>query len=151
MNKFDLYKFQQTVMPVLLGWGLGSFVSGLVWWRGENAWRSGIGSQFALWGLIDAAIAAFGLRSAHRNSEKFDTGTITPTDHEKHARQFETIIWLNAVLDIGYIAGGSWLIVKFPKDSQRKGIGWGVLFQGSFLFIWDMLLGILVHRSRRAS
>jgi hypothetical protein len=154
---FNLYKFQQGVFPLLLGWALSSIVAGIFWWRSQNKATAGFGSQFVGWGVINAILALFALKSAGGNLERQAQGEISLAEHTRQAQSFERLILLNAGLDFGYIAAGAWLGTKSPKRSDklyanrilfRKGMGWGIVAQGSFLLIWDILLALLVHKRR---
>lgn len=140
---FNLFRFQLQAFPVLLGWAVGSMVAGWFWWRSGNAWLRGLGSQFLGWGLIDGLIAAFGLRQAGKSHHRFRSGELTPADHDRQRRNFEKIIAFNSFLDVGYILGGAWFLRKSAGQSLRQGIAWGIILQGGFLLIWDILLFIV--------
>ena len=146
---YNLYRYQFNAMPVLLGWGLGSLAAGLVWMRSSSQWLRGLGGQFVGWGAIDGLIAGFALRGAERNAARLAGGEISPAVHDQQAVQFERIVWLNAVLDIGYLAGGLWLLRRGANQPNRRGMGLGVLIQGAFLFVWDILLASCAQRQRQ--
>ena len=99
--------------------------------------------QFAGWGLIDGLIAAFALRGASDKAVQLESGEIPPPEYARQVRNFKAIVWANAFLDIGYIFGGKWLINRFPQDDEKRGMGWGIILQGAFLLIWDILLALL--------
>ncbi len=150
-TSFDVNQFQIQVLPVLVGWGLGSLVAGLIWLFHPSAWMRGFGSQFAGWGLVDALIALFSLRSAYRKlssipSESPDTGELS-----RQAQTFERVLWVNAGLDVGYVTGGSSLAVRHADNQFRRGIGWGIIGQGMFLLVWDVLLALIVRGQRHGS
>lgn len=147
-QEYNLFTYQQQVMPVLLGWGVGSIVSGLIWMRSTADWLRGLGSQFLGWGIVDSLIAAFAIRNAAQKNGLVEVGEITQDEHHRQSVQFERIVWLNALLDIGYIFGGIWLAKRNPTNQQRQGMGWGILIQGGFLFIWDVLLASVAKRKR---
>jgi hypothetical protein len=144
----DLFTFQQRAFPLLLGWSLGSILAGLIWRRpGQGFWR-GIGDQFIGWGLVDGLIAWFGLGGAQRNSQLLKNGQLSADEHVHQRRNFILIVALNVLLDVGYIIGGRYL-TKRAENEQRRGMGWGILVQGGFLFVWDLFLLILVPGIRR--
>lgn len=149
-DQFDLYTFQRRTLPVLLGWAAGSIVAGGLWWRSSQQWLRGLGSQFLGWGLIDGLIALFGLRSAIENTTKFGQGEISSTEMQTQTQRFERILWVNTSLDIGYLLFGGWFINRARGNDQRRGIGWGIILQGGFLFIWDLLLLLLLRLKRNA-
>ncbi len=156
---FNLYRFQQRSFPILLGWALGSIAAGILWMKNPHGATAGFGSQFAGWGAINAILAAFGLTSARRNLERQAQGKICADEHDRQAQNFERFVLLNAGLDLGYIAAGAWLAKTPPQQvdtpgakpvSFRKGMGWGIVAQGAFLLVWDLLLALLVHKRRNA-
>jgi len=133
---FNLYRFQQSSFPILLFWAMGSIAAGIIWMINPHGATAGFGSQFAGWGAINAILAAFGLNSARRNLERQAQGEISPEEHARQAQNFERFVLMNTVLDIGYIAAGSWLArtpaqpVETPeakRASFRKGMGWGIV------------------------
>jgi len=154
-HSFNLYRLQQRLFPVLLGWALGSIATGLFWIKNQDGSVAGFGSQFASWGAVDLILALFGLQGARRNIARQVQGEISPAQHARQAGIFERLVGLNAGLDLGYIAAGAWLAgtpVSMPQKRPgfRSGIGWGIMVQGAFLLVWDLLLALLVHWRRKA-
>jgi hypothetical protein len=147
-SNFNLYQFQRSAMPVLLGWALGSIVAGVFWLRNPSRFLRGVGGQFAAWGLVDGLIALLALRGAGRKAAGWQANEITPLQHAQEAEQFEKIVWANAALDVGYVLGGRWWSRRNPADPQRRGMGLGVMVQGAFLLVWDLLLALAVRRGR---
>ena len=145
----SIYAYQRRTLPVLLGWGIGSAVAGAMWLRSKSDWWQGFGSQFLAWGLIDAAIAAFGLRGATGNLRKWQAGKVDDARHAKDARTFERIVWFNAVLDVFYIMGGRALAANNPTGTRKHGMGWGIIVQGAYLLVWDIILGLGAGGVRR--
>ena len=120
-----VHTFGRTVSRRLLAWSVLSMASGaLLWRRGGPFWR-GFGMQAFAWGAIDALIAASGLR---------------PRQAPPAARSLRRLLWFNAALDIGYMAGGAWLAhSKGRTDAHWRGHGWGIAVQGAFLFVFDVI------------
>lgn len=150
-GQFDVFALQRRALPVLLGWAAGSIAAGLVWWQAGNAWWRGLASQFVGWGLVDGLIALFGLRGAARNAARLASGEMGRAEHDRQARTFERILWINAGLDVGYVLGGRWLARRWPDDAQRRGMGRGIVYQGAFLLVFDLALALLVWRKRRGN
>ncbi|MGF1503757.1 MAG: hypothetical protein ACFB51_01270 [Anaerolineae bacterium] len=146
---FNVYEFQRSAMPVLTGWAVGSILMGLLWWQQRSEWLKGFGSQFAGWGVINLIIAVLGLRGAASNAEKYAAGEIEQPQHDKATRTFEIALWVNAVLDVLYVVGGSRLAASRPDDEQRQGMGWGIIAQGAGLLVWDVILALVLSRARR--
>jgi hypothetical protein len=154
-SSFNLYRFQQRSFPILLGWALGSIASGVFWMTSRTGVLSGLGSQFAGWGVVNLILAVLGLRGARRSLQRQAQGDISPAEHARQARNFERLVLVNAGLDLGYIAFGAWLAQKPSRQPEkkpglRKGVSWGIAAQGAFLLIWDSLLTLLVREGRKA-
>jgi hypothetical protein len=146
-DRYNLYRYQVQAFPLLLGWAAGSLAAGLAWLAGPNRFLRGLGVQFAAWGLIDGLIALLALKGARK---RLVVGAPALDEHDRQALQFEKIVWANAVLDVFYVLGGVFLLRRAAQDGQRRGMGWGVILQGGFLLIWDILLAGLAGRRRRA-
>ncbi len=130
-----VHTFSRNVSLRLLTWSVLSMaVGGLLWRRGSLFWR-GFGAQALGWGAVDGLIALSGLRP----------GRQPPQDPARAARNLRRLLWFNAMLDVGYMAGGLWLVrSKGRSDAQWRGQGWGIVVQGGFLFVFDV-----VHALRR--
>ncbi|NDJ78087.1 MAG: hypothetical protein GYB65_17705 [Chloroflexi bacterium] len=144
---YNVFTYQQRMMAVLLGWAAGSITLGLLWWRGGSEWLRGLGSQFVGWGIIDGLIALGGLRGANRNAALFAAGEMDEATHAIHAQRFELILWINTGLDVLYMAFGAWLVRHFRTHDERRGMGLGIITQGAFLFVFDGVNALLLHRS----
>jgi hypothetical protein len=136
-------------LPILLGWAAASLLAGVWWRRSRDARLHGAGDQFIAWGAVDGLIAAGGIAGARKNARRLEDGTINSQQHTLDARRFERIVWVNAALDIGYIAGGERLIQRSTGSPYRLGTGWGILIQGTFLLIWDIFLALIIRKYRR--
>jgi len=148
----SVFAYQQQILPALRVWGAISVALGLLWWwrggRENNVWWRGVGMQWAMWGAIDALIAAAGLRGVTRKADALTAGTMTAATHANEAHIFERILWVNAGLDVGYVVGGAlWMRVNADAP-ERRGHGAGIVAQGLFLFGFD-LANVLVVRTRR--
>lgn len=92
--------------------------------------------QALVWGAINGAITVFGMRQADRAS-----GMVG-----QQARRFRRVVAANALLDVGYLAGG-WLAVRTSRGRpERVGIGVGIMTQGAFLLVFDCALTWLSGR-----
>jgi hypothetical protein len=145
----SVYTFQKKAMPVLLGWAFGSMVMGALWLLRGGKWWKGFGSQFVGWGAINAIIAGLGLRGAAANEAEYAAGEIEPAQHQKATRTFEIALWVNALLDVGYMIGGRTLVDNNPGDEQKRGMGWGIIAQGAGLLVWDVILALVLLRWKR--
>jgi hypothetical protein len=134
-----VHTFSRNVSLRLLLWSaLSKTVGVLLWRRGAPFWR-GFGAQAVGWGAIDGLIALSGLRP----------GRQPPADPARAARNLRRLLWFNAALDVGYMAGGVWLAhSKGRDDTGWRGQGWGIVVQGAFLFLFDL---VHARRTPRAS
>ena len=62
-----------------------------------------------------------------------------PVDPKRMAKLF----WINAGLDVGYMAAGLWMSQRGQATGNPQLTGWGqsVLLQGGFLFAFDSAMG----------
>ncbi|MGV8874378.1 MAG: DUF6992 family protein [Rhodococcus sp. (in: high G+C Gram-positive bacteria)] len=109
-------------------WGGGSVLAGTVLaLRGSSPARRAFGLQTAGWGAIDLAIAGAGALSSK-----------PPT-----AKSLSRLLWINAGLDVLYIAAGAHIAVKQPRFGRRitadqaLGHGAAVVVQGAALLALD--------------
>lgn len=123
-----IWDYQKMLTRRLLGWSILSIVAGFPLWLDSYLPIKNIGTQFIAWGAIDGLIALFGWRSAEKRQ--------ATADPIEETRKLRRILWLNTFLDIGYMAGGGWLLAK--EDKGKQGTGLGVLIQGAFLFFFDL-------------
>ncbi len=140
-----IWDFQDVLSRRLLLWSALSIIAGaLLVAFDASAWWRGFGVQALAWGAIDAVIALFGQLSARKRRAASPGG---PERFEREARNLRRILWINTGLDVLYVAGG--LILVFTLGAQNPflaGTGWGVIVQGAFLFIFDLLHAQAVPR-----
>ena len=68
----------------------------------------------------------------------------TPQRRQREARNLRRLLRINAVLDIGYMAGGLALLLRPGSSERARGVGLGILLQGAFLFLFDTILSFRV-------
>lgn len=141
-----IWSLNRRVTHRLMAWSGAGIATGLVaLWAGTGFWRS-FGAQCIGWGVVDGAIALGGQLAAERQQ-----GAAGPAVETAQTRQLRRLFWFNAGLDVLYIAGGVALSRASGKeDSARHGHGAGIVFQGEFLFIFDLVHALHVpwfHRS----
>ncbi len=136
----NFYSYQQRRLSILLGWGIASVAVGSIMQLfAQDFWRQ-FGLQALAWGAIDAVLALVGIRSAQNKERRYEKKELGSTDETKEARTIWRVLLINAGLDILYIVGGSWIIWRFQMQSDRQGIGGGILLQGAWLLLFDALL-----------
>ncbi len=108
---------EQDLLRDLQRWAVGSVVVGGA--LAASPRTRGFGRQTAAWGAVDGAIALVGARRQAAG----------PTDPARLRR----VLLVNAGLDVGYLAGGAWLV----RRTRWRGDGLAVLVQGAFLLWLD--------------
>jgi hypothetical protein len=140
---WTIWDFQRTVARGLLTWSGVSVALGLLMGAARTPFAHGVSSQFLGWPVINSGIALFGLFSAGRR-ERTLKDAHTREQRAKEARNLRRLLRINAVLDIGYMAGGLWLLTRRDKPERLRGAGLGIVLQGAFLFVYDTVLSLKV-------
>ena len=125
------------VIPVqLLGWATASLVLAAgVAMRDPGPFAAAVALQFAVWGAIDAGIAVAGLRG---HAAKVAAGAPASLDAgEAERRRTHRLLWINAGLDVGYLAVAAALATVGDPSAARLGHALGVAVQGGFLLAFD--------------
>jgi carboxylesterase len=144
-----IWDFQDALTRRLLLWSAASVVAGvtlLLW--GDAFWR-GVGLQAVAWGAIDAGIALAGRRSANKRvlkqAEKAANAAELAEFAAREAHSLRRLLWINTGLDVLYVAGGAALALTLGRsDEFARGNGWGIVVQGGFLFLFDLLHALTV-------
>lgn len=131
----SIWTFNRSLSNRLLLWAVFSMAGGFLLQRSSHPLLKSIGAQAVGWGAIDAAIAVFGQQSAERKQI-----SATPLTEVQHARSLRRLLWINALLDVFYVAAGWWVVRNKGRASESwRGHGWGVIIQGKFLFVFDLV------------
>jgi hypothetical protein len=110
----------------LLLWSLpwaGAGVLGL--WLSQGDWQKGFWGMSGAWAVINGGIALAGLIGA-----------------EPMLTDLRTILFVNAGLDVLYMAAGIYLMNR--SEATWQGAGLAVLIQGGFLLAFDLLHALLI-------
>jgi esterase/lipase len=131
-----IWDFENLLARRLILWSVVSILVGvLTLIFGTSFWQA-FGIQALAWGGVDAIIGGFGLRKAQENLGK----PSTQPEEEAEAKKLRKILWINTALDVIYIIGGAATIVFLGSESLFwRGTGWGVIVQGTILYIFDLL------------
>lgn len=141
----NIWKFQDRLTAVLLSWAAASLATGIALSRREDEFRRGVGEQFAGWGIVNAAIAIFGQRSANKRRNMPEANTPETLSREK--TKLARLLWINTGLDVFYILGGRLAVrTRGETDDRWRGRGWGIIIQGGFLFVFDLVNALLIRR-----
>ncbi|KAB2814096.1 DUF6992 family protein [Phaeocystidibacter luteus] len=138
-DEFNADRMQMTRngMLVLGSWAVGNMaVSGIAAGRttGEDKYFH---QMNVYWNIVNLGIAGAGYYGALGDAAGL---SLVETLNEQHS--IETILLLNAGLDVAYMAGGAWMIEKSKTASANaerwKGFGRSIVLQGAFLFVFDV-------------
>lgn len=134
--------FARNVSLRLLLWSVLSMAGGALLWRWGSPFARGFGGQAVGWGAVDGLIAGIGLCGQRSSRDESPAG-----GPDGAARTVRRLLWFNALLDAGYIAGGLWLArTKGRASPGWRGQGWGIVVQGAFLGLFDLYHALRVPR-----
>lgn len=133
---------QTRISRQLLVWSALSIVVGTALLFAAPFWR-GVGVQALVWGVIDAAIAGFGLLTLQRKLKRPDANH--PDVLSREARNLRRLLLINAGLDVLYIVAGVVVLYTFTTEFAR-GNGVGIIVQGGFLLLFDTFYAYRVGR-----
>lgn len=141
----NIWQFQNELAKRLLRWSIFSMIAGLLM-RFGNTFFKAVGGQFFVWGLIDAIIAVVGqVQKRQRIDQLENPGTVTVKTEE--ASRLSRLLWINAGLDVLYMLGGFLWMRRDKGDGQARGNGLGVVIQGGFLLIFDIVHALRVPKA----
>ncbi len=114
------------ILNIMGGAGLALF--------GEGLWPV-FGLVSIVWGTVNGLIALFGLRKAGQHLFQPSTNEVEVAE----AARIRKILWINNALDVVYVAGGAAILYFLGQGSLFwRGVGWGTILQGAFLFGFDL-------------
>jgi hypothetical protein len=139
----DLGRFlsvEGTLTKTLVSWSVASIALGTSIALSGNKFEkknvTEFGRQTAAWGGVDLVIAGAGYLAQRRR------GTLTEEQTQRQIRNLHRLLVINAVADVGYVAGGMTILKRSlqKKSSFRMGPGDGyaIVIQGVFLFVLDV-------------
>lgn len=134
----NIWSFQNTISRRLLVWAATNIVAGIWMQNQDNKFLNGVGSQSTSWGAINALIAIGGTLAAQMRAKR--TNANDPETLSKEHNNLFRALWINGILDVFYMLGGVWLVrTRGKSDAKLRGMGWGIVIQGAFLFIFDFV------------
>ncbi|MEO0562231.1 MAG: hypothetical protein AAF125_08955 [Chloroflexota bacterium] len=148
MEKQQIWQFQRSVSRRLMWWAGLNVVLGLWLQQRRNKFWRGVGMQAVSWGAINAAIAGGGTFFARRRERYGDAPYSDPVLGREYTNLYRAL-WINAGLDIAYILGGMLLAwTRGSRDRLMRGNGWGIVMQGGFLFIFDVIHALIMSSDK---
>lgn len=132
-------KIRKTGMAILGTWAVGNMITGAIGRNqvtGQNAYFH---EMNLIWNVVNLGIAGAGYYFT-ATGEMPESATELLNDQVS----FQKTLLFNAGLDLAYIAGGFYLLERAKnttnKPERLKGYGKSVILQGSFLFVFDIIL-----------
>ena len=138
----------RTGMTILGSWALGNMAVSGIALSGSQGVTKKFHQMNIGWNAVNAIIAGFGYYGAISGHTDL-TLAQSIQEHESIKR----ILLFNAGLDLGYMAGGAWMLEKAKtssKSAQWKGFGRAVIYNGAFLFAFDVVM-YLIHQNHEGS
>lgn len=137
-----VWELYELISKRLLRWSALSVLAGIVLilvggtYISDLPFARGMGIQFIAWGLVDAAIAQGGAWLAERRR---GNRPVSEND-EREAARLRRLLLVNTGLDVLYVTGGLGLAFTLgARDPGWHGHGWGIVVQGAFLFVFDLI------------
>ncbi|MCH7397224.1 hypothetical protein MM236_04450 [Belliella sp. DSM 107340] len=128
--------YNKSGMMILGSWAVGNIVLGGVMAGRTSGETKAFHQMNMYWNTVNLAIAGFGYYAAMKESPSSEFWETLSAQYS-----IEKILLLNAALDIGYIAGGFYLIERGKRlgKEQLTGFGKSVILQGAFLMSFDAI------------
>ena len=137
-----IWLYQTRISSQLFAWSALSVFGGvaLLLLVLDPFWR-GVGLQGVVWGAIDAGIAFFGQLGMRRKLADVPDPNDRGVQLEE-ARRLQRLLFINAGLDVLYVAVGVGIVLTFGVDNTfARGNGVGIVVQGAFLLLFDLFHG----------
>ncbi len=127
----------------------------LAGWAGVNIIQSSISSANATgsdkaffkmntyWNIVNLAVAGVGLYSVKKMANK----KLSLVQSLNEQQKLEKLLLVNSGLDVGYVFAGLYLQERGQRlnNDQTEGFGKGVLLQGGFLLVFDVVQYCMHH------
>lgn len=131
-------------MLTLGSWAVGNVaVNGALMTRSEGS-AYYFQQMNVFWNVVNLGLAAAGYWGAVQEQPSL----ISLAETVQKQSSIESILLLNAGLDVAYMIGGAWMLehAKTSADAERwRGYGQSLLLQGGFLFVFDVAMYALHH------
>jgi len=132
-------KIRKTGMAILGTWAVGNMIAGGIGRSQTNGQTAYFHEMNLIWNVVNLGIAGAGYYFTS-TGEMPENGAALLSDQVS----FQKTLLFNAGLDLAYIAGGFYLMERAKntanKPERLKGYGKSIILQGSFLFVFDIIL-----------
>lgn len=148
----DYYSFYEksvninnTGMVVLGSWAIANIAAGAYGWANNSGQSKYFHQMNLFWNTVNLSIAGFALYSNFSGDISSMTASEMISEHSK----VERLYLINAGLDVLYVGTG-FLLKHFAENNSKrhdllKGYGNSVILQGSFLFVFDLVMWGIQH------
>ncbi len=129
-------------LGVLGAWAVGNIAVGAIGAARSNdervAWLH-LGN--ALWNTVNLGLSVGGL-AGQWNA---DPNSFDAKQSLRESSSASTLFGVNAGLDVGYLATAAFLWQRglAHHDARMVGVGQALVIQGAFLFVFDVVMGVL--------
>ena len=134
-----------TGMFVLGSWAIANIAIGAYGWANKSGQSKYFHQMNLFWNTVNLSIAGFALYSNFSGDISSMTASEMMSEHSK----VERLYLINAGLDVLYVGTGFLLKHLAENNSKRhdllKGYGNSVILQGSFLFVFDLIMYGIQH------
>ncbi|WP_139828011.1 DUF6992 family protein [Marivirga sericea] len=132
-------KIRKTGMAILGTWAVGNMITGAIGRSQTTGQTAYFHEMNLIWNVVNLGIAGAGYYFT-ATGEMPENASALLDDQVS----FQKTLLFNAGLDLAYIAGGFYLMERAKNTTRRperlKGYGKSVILQGSFLFVFDIIL-----------
>ena len=132
-------KIRKTGMAILGTWAVGIMITGAIGRSQSSGQTAYFHEMNLIWNVVNLGIAGAGYYFTTTGEMPENASTML-----NDQVSFQKTLLFNAGLDLAYIAGGFYLMERAKNTTKRperlKGYGKSVILQGSFLFVFDIIL-----------
>ena len=137
-------KYRKTGMAVLGTWSVANIGVGLVARSQTDGTEQYFHEMNAIWNTVNLGIAAAGYFSVLKMSQPN-----TALELYQYQNKLDKTLLLNTGIDLAYIATGIYLTERGLRENENferfKGYGNSLIFQGAFLFVFDLSM-VFLHK-----
>lgn len=132
-------KIRKTGMAILGTWAVGNMITGAIGRSQASGQTAYFHEMNLIWNVVNLGIAGAGYYFTASGDVPENASALL-----NDQVSFQKTLLFNAGLDLAYIAGGFYLMERAKNTTNRperlKGYGKSVILQGSFLFVFDVIL-----------
>lgn len=132
-------KIRKTGMAILGTWAVGNMITGAIGRSQASGQTAYFHEMNLIWNVVNLGIAGAGYYFTAKGDMPENASALL-----NDQVSFQKTLLFNAGLDLAYIAGGFYLMERakntINKPERLKGYGKSVILQGSFLFVFDVIL-----------